>query len=184
MKQDHRVRLTKMMLRDSFFDLMQEKPVSKITVKELCDRAGVNRATFYSHYTDIYALYEEIERDLAQTIMHSLSTTINGGSLEAFSKDICTIIAKNEKLCMAFFGEYSDPDLLLRIVDTFRERSIAMWSRTRPDLTSSELSRFYTFMANGCLAIIRSWVQSGMKEGSEDIARFIEKMANSGLAAL
>ena len=39
-------------------------------------------------------------------------------------------------------------------------------------------------MANGCLAIIRSWVQSGMKEGSEDIARFIEKMANSGLAAL
>ena len=39
MKQDHRVRLTKMMLRDSFFDLMQEKPVGKITVKELCDKA-------------------------------------------------------------------------------------------------------------------------------------------------
>ena len=184
MKQDHRVRLTKMMLRDSFFDLMQEKPVGKITVKELCDKAGVNRATFYSHYTDIYALYEEIERDLAQTIMHSLSTTINGGSLEAFSKDICTIIAQNEKLCMAFFGEYSDPDMLLRIVDRFRERSIAMWNRTRPDLASSELDRFYTFMANGCLAIIRSWVQSDMKESAEDVARFIEKMADSGLAAL
>lgn len=184
MKQDHRVRLTKMMLRDSFFDLMQEKPVGKITVKELCDKAGVNRATFYSHYTDIYALYEEIERDLAQTIMDSLSTTINGGSLEALSKDICTIIAQNEKLCRAFFGEYSDPDMLLRIVDRFRERSIAMWSRTKPDLPKSEFDRFYTFMANGCLAIIRSWVQSGMKESTEDVARFIEKMANSGLAAL
>ncbi|WP_180326598.1 TetR/AcrR family transcriptional regulator [Raoultibacter phocaeensis] len=184
MKQDHRVRLTKMMLRDSFFDLMQEKPVSKITVKELCDRAGVNRATFYSHYADIYALYEEIERELAQTIMHSLKNTIEGGSLEAFSKDICTTIARNEKLCMAFFGEYSDPELLLRIVDTFRERSIAMWRRVKPDLAADELDRFYTFMANGCLAVIRSWVQTGMRESTDDIARFIEKMADSGLAAL
>lgn len=184
MKQDHRVRLTKMMVRDSFLDLMQEKPVGKITVKELCEKAGVNRATFYSHYADIYALYEEIERDLAQTIMASLSSTANGGSLEEFSKDICAILAQNEKLCMAFFGEYSDPDLLMRIVDTFRERSKAMWSQVRPEVPRPQLDRFYTFMANGCLAIIRSWVQSGMKESAQDIARFIEKMADSGLAAL
>lgn len=184
MKQDHRVRLTKMMVRDSFLDLMQEKPVSKITVKELCDKAGVNRATFYSHYTDIYALYEEIEHDLAQTIMASLRSTVDGGSLEEFSKDICTILAQNEKLCMAFFGEFSDPEMLLRIVDMFREGSTAMWSSARPEVPRSELDRLYTFMANGCLAIIRSWVQSGMRESSEDIARFIEKMADSGLAAL
>ena len=181
---DHRTRVTKMLIRRAFTELLRQKPIQKISIKELCAAAGIHRGTFYTHYTDIYALYEEIERDLAQTIMHSLSTTINGGSLEAFSKDICTIIAQNEKLCMAFFGEYSDPDMLLRIVDRFRERSIAMWNRTRPDLASSELDRFYTFMANGCLAIIRSWVQSGMKESAEDVARFIEKMADSGLAAL
>lgn len=184
MKQDHRVRLTKMMLRDSFLDLMQEKPVGKITVKELCDKAGVNRATFYSHYTDIYDLYEEIERDLAQTIMHSLSITLGSGSLKDFSREICEIIAQNEKLCMAFFGEYSDPELPLRVVGTLRESSIAMWKQSRPELSDATLNRFYTFMANGSLAIIRSWVQSGMVEDSEDMAHFIEKMADTGLAAL
>ena len=184
MKQDHRVRLTKMLLRDSFLDLMQQKPVGKITVKELCDKAAVNRATFYAHYADIYGLYDEIEHDLAQTIMLSLGSTMADSSLKDFSRDICRIIAENEKLCLAFFGEYSDPELLMRIVDTFRERSIAMWNQARPGLERLELDRFYTFMAHGCLAIIRSWVQSGMRESSEDVARFIEKMANSGLAAL
>lgn len=184
MKQDHRVRLTKMLLRDSFLDLMQQKPVGKITVKELCDRAAVNRATFYAHYADIYGLYEEIERDLAQTIMQSLGSTMADSSLKDFSRDICRIIAENEKLCLAFFGEYSDPELPLRVVDSLRESSKAMWKTSRPDLSDTTLNRFYTFMANGSLAIIRSWVQSGMVDDSEDIARFIEQMADSGLAAL
>ena len=39
-------------------------------------------------------------------------------------------------------------------------------------------------MANGCLAVVRSWVQSDMADSPEDIARFIEKMTDSGLAAL
>ena len=52
MKQDHRVRLTKLLLREAFLDLLVEKPVAKITVKELCEQANVNRATFYAHYRD------------------------------------------------------------------------------------------------------------------------------------
>ena len=48
MKQDHRVRLTKLLLREAFLDLLVEKPVAKITVKELCEQANVNRATFYA----------------------------------------------------------------------------------------------------------------------------------------
>ena len=42
----------------------------------------------------------------------------------------------------------------------------------------------YTFMANGCLSVIRSWVRNDMADSPQDIARFIEKMTDSGLAAL
>lgn len=60
MKDDHRVRLTKMLLHDSMLELMKDRPAGKVTVKELCEKAGVNRATFYAHYPDTYALLDEI----------------------------------------------------------------------------------------------------------------------------
>ena len=184
MKQDHRIRLTKLLLREAFLDLLVEKPVAKITVKELCEQANVNRATFYAHYRDLLDLHEEIERDLAHTIMRSLSTTLPSQSLSVFSNEICRIIVDNERSCQAIFGEHGDPEFPLRVVETLRESSIALWRRQRPDLPEAELDRLYTFMANGCLSVIRSWVRNDMADSPQDIARFIEKMTDSGLAAL
>lgn len=57
-KSDQRTRLTKMLIRKAFTELLREKPVQNITVKELCQTAGINRGTFYSHYTDIYDLLQ------------------------------------------------------------------------------------------------------------------------------
>ena len=67
MKQDHRIRLTKLLLREAFLDLLVEKPVAKITVKELCEQANVNRATFYAHYRDLFDLHEEIDAHFTLT---------------------------------------------------------------------------------------------------------------------
>ncbi|HIW75996.1 MULTISPECIES: TetR/AcrR family transcriptional regulator [Gordonibacter] len=184
MKQDHRVRLTKMLLREAFLDLLLEKPVAKITVKELCDKAGVNRATFYAHYRDLFDLHEEIEQDLAHTIMHSLNTTQPGNLFSAFSTAICSIIVEHQRSCQAIFGEFGDPDFPLRVVETLRESSLALWHEERPEVPKDELNRFYTFAANGCLAVVRAWVQNDMQESPETIACFIEKMTTKGLASL
>ena len=53
---DHRTRVTKMLIRKAFTSLLSQKPIQSISVKELCELAGINRGTFYSHYTDIYDL--------------------------------------------------------------------------------------------------------------------------------
>ena len=52
---------TQKALRDSLIELMQKKPISKITIKELCENADINRTTFYAHYTDQYDLLKHIE---------------------------------------------------------------------------------------------------------------------------
>ena len=49
MKNDHRVTVTKKMITESFLELIKEKPLAAITVKELCEKAHINRATFYAH---------------------------------------------------------------------------------------------------------------------------------------
>lgn len=184
MGQDHRVRITKMLLRESFLDLLTKKPIAKITVRELCEAAGVNRATFYAHYHDINDLNDEIKDELTQAIARAIGTTLAGQSLERFSIEICRIIAQYRQLCMAFFGENGDRDFPAQIVESFRESSVALWKQERPDLSDDALDYLYTFASTGCLAIIRAWVRDGMEDSPEDIARFIERMASACLAAL
>ncbi len=55
---DPRVRRTRQWLQQALLDLMAEKSFEAITVQGLAERAGVNRATFYAHFNDKYALLE------------------------------------------------------------------------------------------------------------------------------
>lgn len=57
---DLRVVKTKENIYNCFFDLLKRKPLYRITVQELCEKARINKGTFYYHYEDIYALYNEI----------------------------------------------------------------------------------------------------------------------------
>ena len=76
-KTDARVRYTKRVLKESFLKLLKEKSVNKITVKEVCELAELNRATFYLHYSDCFALLESIEQELLEAFEKSLKL-ING----------------------------------------------------------------------------------------------------------
>lgn len=63
---DHRVRVTKMLIRRAFTGLLSIKPIQSISIKELCEQAGINRGTFYTHYQDIYDLLADVENEMKQ----------------------------------------------------------------------------------------------------------------------
>ena len=71
-RNDARVRYTQKILKESFLKLLKEKAVNKITVKEVCELAGLNRATFYAHYSDCFDLMEKIEQELIETFAASI----------------------------------------------------------------------------------------------------------------
>ena len=69
---DLRVESTKRSIKEAFFKLRKEKPLEKITVKELAELAFINKATFYSHYQDIYDLSEQLENEAVSSIIDNL----------------------------------------------------------------------------------------------------------------
>jgi AcrR family transcriptional regulator len=62
-----------MRIREAFFQCLREKPVSRITVKELCDIAEINRATFYTHYRDPFDLLEKLEEETLAGLRRMIS---------------------------------------------------------------------------------------------------------------
>ena len=61
---DLRIDRTRNNIINAFITLRAKKPLEKITIKELSELAYINKATFYRHYEDIYALSESIENEL------------------------------------------------------------------------------------------------------------------------
>ena len=93
-KSDARVRYTQRVLKESFLSLLREKPVNKITVKEVCELAELNRATFYAHYSDCFALMESIEQELLDAFGQSLRL-IDGFDVSALIAALYTMVEQN-----------------------------------------------------------------------------------------
>lgn len=70
---DLRIEKTRQSIVNAFIALRSKKALEKITVKELCEKALVNKSTFYSHYMDIYDLSDSIETEVVTSILDSLA---------------------------------------------------------------------------------------------------------------
>ena len=70
---DMRQQRTKRSIVNSFLALRSEKPLEKITVRELAERAEIHKATFYLHYHDVYELSEQLENEVIGSILRGLS---------------------------------------------------------------------------------------------------------------
>ena len=58
------------MIKKAFVELLEEKPISHITVKDIVGRCGVNRNSFYYHFRDIPSLVEELATEDVDAIIH------------------------------------------------------------------------------------------------------------------
>jgi len=69
---DLRTERTKRSIANAFLELRKQKPLEKISVKELAELAYINKATFYTHYHDIYDLADQLENEFMESIIHEL----------------------------------------------------------------------------------------------------------------
>ena len=112
---DRRTRLTKSLIRRAFTDLLAEKSLQRITVREVCQRAGVNRSTFYAHYTDLYDLLTRIEEEMLEDFQQALAPLLDP-QLEEFptplqiTTEIYRCLKENADVCTVTLGENGDKD--------------------------------------------------------------------------
>ncbi len=176
---DRRIKYTRKMIRQSFLQLLEEKPLGKITVKEICEKADINRATFYVHYEDVYDLLNKIEEEFYQEVLLSVSNMEQGNYTGILPLEILKKIRENEELCKAMFSKYGDKEFLARMMYFARADSLNAWRKLYPDMEEKRLEWLYEFIVNGCEGIIRSWAVNGFLAEPEAIAEFMAQMFRS-----
>jgi AcrR family transcriptional regulator len=184
---DRRVQRTRALLRDALFALINERGYNGITVKEITDRANVNRVTFYFHYKDkedllitvMQELYEELE---AHRPDETLSDWAKQDWLYAFRH-----VGQHAPIYRALLGERGTMALVGRLIDYSVQTALqAERARLPPDAQPPlPLELVEHFYAGAFVGLLRWWVLNDMPYSPEQMAVMCHQLeTNSGLWAI
>ncbi|NLY89888.1 MAG: TetR/AcrR family transcriptional regulator [Firmicutes bacterium] len=185
MARDRRVKYTKMILRESLIKLLLEKPIARVTVKELCEKADINRATFYTHYTDQFDLFKQIEAEFIADVNSYLDNfTLEQGETGLFQLivKIFEYVEKNSELCRVLLGRNGDMDFQTHIMQIVGKRVFFEWGK-RKKVDEIIAEYIYTYVATGSIGIIRKWLFEENQESPEKMAALVARLANKGIEA-
>lgn len=180
MSQDARVRYTKMIIQVNFVALLKKKPLNKVTVKELCEMAQINRATFYRYYVDVYDLMEQLEAE----ILKELDEMMTQAAESNVSKTLRAILEKlqaNSELYTTLFSANGDPGFPLKIFKTCYSEAENFIRSRGTKLSKEQQTWLYVYMAQGISGVISCWITKGMHEPPQQVADFIERLVENTL---
>lgn len=166
-----RVRMTKMLLKNALIDIMKNKSIHMVSIKEICEEADVNRSTFYRHYDTQYDLYDEIIEDIASdigAIYKNDYTTVDFLTkvleyMESKRETILVILSDNGKVSLG-------------------EAFVLFTGRFIDHNNTSELVTYVLeFIAAGLTSIIWSWLNKENRRPASDVARMLHNLMMHGV---
>jgi AcrR family transcriptional regulator len=181
-KLDRRKRYTRMVLKKSFMQLLKEKALSSITVKEICEIADVNRSTFYAHYTDQYALLKQIEDELIEDMKSYLSTANLQKEDEAvhMAQKLLEYFSTKQDECQTLLNETGDSSFERKVMVVAQNIIMKNWMDVY-DFDNDISNYLSTFIVSGSVQVIKMWMANGMTQSPKEMAVLINDLVNKGL---
>jgi AcrR family transcriptional regulator len=180
---DRRKKYTRMVLKESLMALLKEKPISSLTIKEICELADLNRSTFYAHFSSQYDLLNAIEEEFVEDMVSTLNQYNFSKEEDALkmTEKILEYIARNSDVCQMLLGENSDIHFQKKGMKITQEYIFKNW------ITDSQFDRetfeyINIFVVSGSIYAIKNWVENGMKKTPREMAEIINNFINHGLS--
>lgn len=183
--EDVRVRFTKMSIKNALIELLDEKPISKVSVTELCKRAKINRATFYNHYNDILDTYKKVEDELIEKVAESLGPVLSDecSNTEEILESFFVFVYENRDMCRHFLSNIGDSGFTAKVVGFIEEEFREKWVHNK-DIPEKMLKPTVLFAANGSIGILREWLKGTMELGPSQISKIILMLIENGISGM
>ena len=171
---DLRVQKTRRNIINAFLQLRAQKPLEKITIKELAALAEINKATFYLHYHDIYELSETLENEVVQSTLRSIEhpeSLFRDNKL--FTRELADAFIANEQLIKILFeGSRS-----ISFITLFEKELKSLILEVEPDFRdSTEKSMAITYLIYGGYYTYVRFRSCGVKAVFDLIGKFSESI--------
>lgn len=169
-KEDLRILKTEKAIKNAFIELRNKKPLEKITVKELCSLALINKSTFYSHYEDIYALSEAMEQETVSSIIGSIDhlKEYTPEKSDAYTRELCLAFMSQSSLIRILFSGKDQSHLGYRLDMALKEMLFRKYPGYRDDASKQILLSY----------IIQGAYHAYLNNPSADTDTFVQTVEN------
>lgn len=170
---------TKKQLQQAFSELIYEKPFDKIRIKDIVERCGYNRNTFYYYYSDIYGIVEDVM--IAQT-RGFVANVQNGSPWNVEAEKLTRELKASKSYSHLYrFIERADMEKFLfhvcdEMVGCVIEQSLG--GVQIPDDDKKIIRTFYRCALTG---ILLEWMDGGMKIEAQSLMSRVEQIVSGGM---
>lgn len=176
MKTDARIRYTRQTIQQVFIDLLKQKPLGKITVKEICEKAQINRSTFYKHYEDVYHLMYKLEEAALNHLEVLLIDSKHSGSIHVLTA-LLTSLLDYQDLIAPLTANTPDSDFPNRLAECCSRYAVSHLSSGDGNYINNPDKQYvYSYLAGGTSMLIQHWLKTGAKEAPAVIAEKIDSL--------
>mgnify|MGYP005810669731 CR=1 FL=1 len=182
MTENRRVIMTKRLLKESIFELMKNKPLSKITIKEICENADVNRTTFYKYYGDQYSLVKEAEDELLAKTSEFLRNLSSDEEKIKLLEEFLTYVKNNGEMFDILLDRNSDTDFRIRLMSVAMEK--VMIEKYEPSIRDDNKKYVYCMVIMGAISTMSLWIKSNYDKSIKDVADLMYNLVLYGLKGI
>lgn len=153
---DSRLRYTKESLYASFLEFLAEKPLSEITVIQICERAGVSRKTFYKYYADPFALLLAMQDELFEEYREALQG--KQSDVSHIMPVLFRFVDEHRVLMRATFENRGEGNFIDRVFDDLYSSYHEEWERANPRMSAEDVEFLFYFAVSGLFGVVRHWL--------------------------
>ncbi len=180
------VQRTKAQIQRAFLKLLSSKTIQEISVKELTESINISRGSFYSHYTDVYDLMNQLENkiiiEFKQMLMQKNPVADNFTLIPILTECIQYLYENSELFNITFRNNSSN--LFDQIIKVIHDRFFNNWRQLYPKTPNDKLEIFFTYMIGGIIEIIKNYLLVSTTQNPEEVAKHIESFILFGAESL
>lgn len=154
---------TRRAIKEAFLKLLEQQPLSEITVKDIVEECGINRNSFYYHYQDLPALVEEIIKEDAEGIIRAYPSVTSivecfDAAAEFASRRKRAIMHMYRSISRSTFERY-----LMMVCEYFVQRYVDTALAQEP-IVPDDKKTIISYYKCVCFGLIMDWLEQGMDE--------------------
>jgi AcrR family transcriptional regulator len=170
---NQRVMLTKRLIREALLEMLKIHNIRKISIRELCQVAGINRTTFYNHYGSQYDVLNEIAEMYIQNTSFAVINDIAAGKdfYECLTR-VLQYIKDNLEFAKLVLDQ-DNYDLITHIKISLPQFDEMVIKHLPEDLDLDEKKAIASFVQHGTVRILKEWIFSDCLKSPEEEAKLI-----------
>ena len=173
---DKREKLAKTMIFDAIISLLKNRNPGEIGIKEICEKANINRSTFYNYYGSL----ENAISELSSSFIKELKSLPTGENILSDNNEFFDLLLNKVKSNSALFRYVISFGLKSQIVSEivlfFADNVKQKIKKDRPDISDDLINKIFVFTINGSVALLMNWSEENFKEDVAMISKLIKDL--------